>query len=526
MPAGWRGAPVEAPAEQVDTTTTGEPYELAGRRIVFTSWQFIRPGTFHYVDAAGQVLDLEASARPDGATMRRVDMPHGIKLVAQPAERLGPILDRTVPWEAVGVNFWSLFFDEGRFRAWGSCSPTSGDLRFCYFESSDGLTWTRPELGLSEFGGSTRTNLLPIPVGSVFKDPAAPPAERYKWVSLQGIGPAELEQFRARRPDAWEPRAVRDDAGYATAIRGAHSPDGLHWEMLPDPLVVEHSDTQLVAYYDTRTRTYVLYTRHWMIGETSARASSSSWQAVGRRSIGLSESADFRRFPLSRVIVDPPLTAMPTDVLYSNARTSIPGAPDHHLMFPSIWHTADDRMSIAMASSYNGRVWNWLSGSPVLPPNTPGQWDGGYVFGHPDLIELPDGRFALPYTGYRLPHKFPRGEWEFSPGYAVWPHGRIVAVEAPEQGELTTVGFYPPARRLRLNVRTRESGSVRVEVAGLNGRTVQGRGFSNMEPIVGDHPAVRVRWEGRDDLGVPRDQPIILRFRLQSAELFAVDFAD
>lgn len=33
---------------------TGEPYELAGRRMVFTSWYYVRPGGYAWVDAQGR----------------------------------------------------------------------------------------------------------------------------------------------------------------------------------------------------------------------------------------------------------------------------------------------------------------------------------------------------------------------------------------------------------------------------------------------------------------------------------------
>lgn len=524
----WKPPALDTHAVVRDTTTTGEPYDLAGSRIVFTSWQMIRPGIFEYVDAAGRAVDLGGMASPGELRMRQIDMPSGIRLVAKPAERRGPILDRDRPWEKAGVNFWSMFRDGGVYRAWGSCTAVSGSLQACYFESADGINWTRPELGLVEFAGSRQNNLLPIPVGSVFKDPSAPPAERYKWVSLQAINRERFERFRAARPDGWEPRAIREeDAGGVMAILGAVSPDGIGWTILPDPLVVEHSDTQIVPYYDRQTETYALYTRNWMVGQTSSKArepGQSSWQAVGRRSIGRSESADFRRFPVSSVIIDPPLSLQPTDVLYSNARTSVPGAPDHHLLFPSIWHTADDTMTIGMASSYNGRNWNWLTGSPVLGTGEPGTWDAGVVFAHPDLSELKDGRFVLPYTGYPFPHKYPRGQLVFDVGYAAWPNGRLVAVDAPETGQFTTVAFFPPEKRMRINAKTREGGSVLVEIAEITGKPIDGRTFAKCAPIVGDGPALRVRWEGTDMIGANDRQPIIVRIKLTSAELFSIEF--
>jgi len=57
----------------------------------------------------------------------------------------------------------------------------------------------------------------------------------------------------------------------------------------------------------------------------------------------------------------------PYDLLYTNCRTSIPGAPDHHMMFPAVWHAAmDDTTSHQIASSPDGKVWNYFPAGPVF----------------------------------------------------------------------------------------------------------------------------------------------------------------
>lgn len=75
-----------------------------------------------------------------------------------------------------------------------------------------------------------------------------------------------------------------------------------------------------------------------------------------------------------------------------------------------------------------------------------GAFDGGCVFAHPQLTELGDNRWVLPYSAYNVPHKYPRRLWKFAPGYAVWPKGRLVALEAAERGEFATIGLVPPGR--------------------------------------------------------------------------------
>jgi hypothetical protein len=154
-----------------------------------------------------------------------------------------------------------------------------------------------------------------------------------------------------------------------------------------------------------------------------------------------------------------------------------------------------------------------------------GQWDGGCVFAHPDLVELPDGRFVLPYTGYKFPHKYPRGDWRFWPGYAVWPKGRLVALEAANRGEFTTVAFMPPGRKLRINAQTQRAGSVVVEVVSLADRKpLSGHTFADATPIIGDHHWAPVTWNGKDGLGHEDGTAILLRFRMKQARVFGLEF--
>ncbi|HQK95727.1 MAG TPA: hypothetical protein PLD23_19675, partial [Armatimonadota bacterium] len=166
----------------------------------------------------------------------------------------------------------------------------------------------------------------------------------------------------------------------------------------------------------------------------------------------------------------------------------------------------------------------YLPGGPVLTTAAFGEFDGGCVFAHPNLLELPNGDFALPYTGYLFPHKYPRGQWRFSPGYAVWPKGRLVALEALEHGEFATVALRVKGTKLRLNVSTKRGGRVLVEAARGNGEPLPGRDFAHAVPIIGDHQAAPVVWDGQEELGAGAEEAIILRFRLHMAALYAIDF--
>ena len=66
-------------------------------------------------------------------------------------------------------------------------------MGICYAESEDGLHWRKPELGLIEFNGNTRNNLVQRGAhgAGVFFDPTdADPARRYQ---------AALQRLHRRR---------------------------------------------------------------------------------------------------------------------------------------------------------------------------------------------------------------------------------------------------------------------------------------------------------------------------------------
>src|SRR6185295_3510218 len=113
--------------------------------------------------------------------------------------------------------------------------------------------------------------------------------------------------------------------------------------------------------------------------------------------------------------------------------TTIPKAPDHHVLLPSRWVGSQDTTIIDFYTSHDGKMWNKVR-TGVLSPSNIGQWDGGGVW-----IFNP-GQMA--------------GRW----GAAVWPKGRMMALEAVEEGRFTTMAFVAAGKTLRINAVTKRSG--------------------------------------------------------------------
>ncbi len=526
----------------------GEPYALLGNRIVFTNWMYVRPGDVGWVDAEGKSVyaDKERKLGPFDAQWHPQDhLPWGIRIKAQKPEVRQWRIEPEYPWEQGGViSISSVVRDGGIFKVWGGCKAGS-----CYLESKDGLIWKRPKLGLVEFEGSTDNNLIPSgPAGVVFIDPTSRD-ERYKCVYAGGgdMTLEEFEAFKKRHPDKWGPQVLRSIEGepHIIYLRGAVSSDGFHWEELPDPILMEHCDTENIGYYDPRLKKYVAYVRTWNALKRDPNLPSDdlvwdTWFPSSRRSIARAISDDFRLFPRSEMLLDPGPDMAPTDDLYTNCFTWIPGAPDHLLMFPTIWHRHDDTTTISFASSANGGNWHFIPGGRELVETGPFErWDGGCIWASPPLMEFGDGSFVLRLRGDNFPHKYPRGYRAVEEGIAIWPHGRIVALEAPEKGEFATVAVVPPGNKLFINARTKRSGSIRVAVkTGLRrstftmahdwekigGTIIPGREFENSVPIIGDKPRVQVTWKNADNLGIKPGEPVVLLFKLEQAEIFWLEF--
>ena len=108
------------------------------------------------------------------------------------------------PWEGNACAYQSIFKDgdiykmyyRGVHLAWvkSAQSLPKHPWVLCYAESDDGIHWRRPELGIFEFNGSKKNNIILTPEvvkkfkgcpahTAVFKDanPDCPPDEKYKW---------------------------------------------------------------------------------------------------------------------------------------------------------------------------------------------------------------------------------------------------------------------------------------------------------------------------------------------------------
>jgi hypothetical protein len=499
------------------------PFCLPSNVVYFHDWRYVDHGGYYWVDGEDRPMPLWAEGPLPPVHYRYRDMPLGIALEAQPAQRTEPVIH--AQGNDVILFGGSLLHEEGRYRLWVDCWPgeqigsegMGGHNIVRYAESDNGLDWTFPNLGLVEYEGSRDNNVVyghPLTAatgyhgGCVFGDPSAPAEARYKAFYLGTITQRELAEFRRRRPDAVDPMAAQSE--HVCALFGGVSPDGLHWTPLNEPLLVQNSDTHNICAYDANLGQYVAYVRTWV---------------MGRRSIGRTVSDDFRDFSFPEEVFCPDAMQRPYDLWYVNAKTRMPGADDYHLMFPMRWRLTDDHFEAHLASSADNVVWSWVPpGRPVVSPGSPGAWDGGVVAPGYGLVSLPGRRTGMLVQGAPVPHKYPRRPPLGSLGWAWWPEGRLVALKAEEEGSFALWPLIFEGRTVRLNAKTSPAGYVQIEALGADGQALPGRSFADCDGMSGDALDHVVSWRGETDLGHAEGSPVTLRFRLRTAELYAVTF--
>lgn len=117
-----------------------------------------------------------------------IEATRGVKLEMMRPEKYpgNPILERgnNGQFDETSCGFCSVICDEGLWRMWYVANSGNWyESLVGYAESDDGITWRKPELGLYEYKGSLKNNIISAVRGmgglSVICDKEAPPEYRY-----------------------------------------------------------------------------------------------------------------------------------------------------------------------------------------------------------------------------------------------------------------------------------------------------------------------------------------------------------
>lgn len=465
----------------------------------------------------------------------------GLRRVTGPVEQVagGPVLEPAAPWEGIGLIgrncvLWDA--EEARFKCWYPAydpslpdAPVGARRRWAYAESRDGLTWERPNLGLTWHAGSTANNLLRLDgagesaaaLWSVAKDPRDPdPARRYKAIGLDRHPrrPGELTWTGPDGPDEWYRSRGRH---LACGVYVAYSADGLTWRQRDGwagsgALI---TDNTILHGYDPATSRWVLWQRPRIMPK--------------HRVIGVSFSTDFDDWTFPECVLapdadDPPGTQF--DQLSTVAASD--GAFVGLLGASAVMRQDRGVLSVApqLVYSRDARRWTRVDREPFIRPVEPPAWDDGCII--PFNPQVVGDEVFIFYYGKNAGHiwgeptvdsarvtrsafglvKLRRDRWA-----ALAPAGGA-------EGTLTTalIAFARPELRLNADA---SAGSIAVELVDCqSGEAVPGFTFADCDGIAGDDLDHAVSWGGRRDLsaivGTARRQPrvgrgLVIRVRLR-----------
>ena len=421
------------------------------------------------------------------------------------------------PWEpaAHSLHYPCVLKDRDRFRMWYRVDlGQDAEPLSCYAESTDGVHWEKPDLGIVEWKGSKKNNLV-LPVGeikginpTIILDPNGSGGERYKMITRPG-----------------------------RQIWGFVSGDGLHWKPVAGNPLIDNPpvDSHNILLWDDEKKRYVIYLRG------VDRSRSGDFKG-GIRAIRRAESEDFLRWSTPKLVVSAD-DRDPEDLnLYTNAAVKYERAQRAYLMFPMILYTRRHYgkapgpattstvpglsptfaglSDTQLATSRDGIRWNRMRKPFLSPGRDERSWsDRNPIMGVGILQTAPD-ELSMYYSDFlRYPESHLRRATLRTDGF--------VSVEGPYSGwgEFTTPPLVFSGKRLKLNYHTSGGGTILVELQQQDGRPISGLSLEDCAPIFGDKIDAAVHWKERAEVSSLAGRPVRLRIRLRDAHLFAFRFA-
>ncbi len=397
------------------------------------------------------------------------------------------------PWEGKTSAYVTIFKDGGKYRMYYRGSDGDNGLAevTCTAESTDGIHWTRPKLGLFEIAGTKENNVIWMVKGGhafvPFKDanPAAKPGELYKAVA----------------PTSGDAKGA--------ALLPYVSRDGYRWKQLgTDPIITDGKfDSQNVAFWDTERGEYVCYYRDYR---------------NSTREIKRATSKDFIHWTPGEWVT---YNAAPEE-FYTNAITPYFRAPHIYLGFPKRFmikrkvvesHPYPGVSDGVFMSSRDGLVFDkWLEAFHRAGLDQE-NWTDRNNMAAWGILETKPGEISI-YYSQRYRHAT-NGMVRTT----IRTDGFVSVHAGGTTGEMTTKPITFEGKELVINYSTSAIGGVQVGIQNSDGTPIPGFALDDCPVIYGDQIEHVVKWQS-SDLSSLAGKAVRLRFKLLDADLYSIRF--
>jgi hypothetical protein len=454
----------------------------------------------------------------------------GAELKVNPAARRETVLTADKPWENHLISFFlTVREEEGKLRMWYSCRDGYGtagsQANLAYAESTDGITWVKPELGLYDYHGSKANNLLGLHSleGVVFQDPNQPPAERYTYVSTGKPGSSSKLELGA------------------TGLYRYYSADGLHWKRDAEPLLAAGSDTQNVVWWDENLRQYVVIMRGWNI-EPKRR------KVVRLTLPSLKEPAPVK--PLGTGFGNYFHNEIPTILICDEqdpSRTDIYNLSAQPYVLDSRWYVGFPTFlrrsvqtdppgwkgrhmgpaEVQFVGSADSIAWHRYDRAVYAGPGLPAPAKKNMTFMGVGMIVRGDEIWQYG-TEFETVHGDVEARNKKADGSIVRYVQRVdgfVSLDTGNRvGTARTVPVKVTGKQLLLNLNTGALGELRVALIGADGQPLTGFTAGECLPVESNGTGVAVTWTNQADLSALTGREVAIEFRSTRTKLYSFRF--
>ncbi|QEG00717.1 hypothetical protein Mal15_47890 [Stieleria maiorica] len=443
-----------------------------------------------------------------------------VNLVLHRPRDEGQVLSFDEPWEGGFCGYATVIRDGDRLRLYyrglgvagqdGNRSETT-----CYAESTDGVTWTKPDLGLFEVKGTRQNNV-------VLSD-AAPVTHNFSPMLDTRPGVRQEERYKALGGTV--------KSGLVAWV----SADGTRWRRLQDAPVIPSDQVPFPHFFDSQNLAF------WSAAEQQYVCFFRVFQDKIRR-IARSVSDDFVHW-------SPPVVMgyrhrgdqAPIEHLYTNQTHPYFRAPHLYVsiaarFMPRRQVLTDDQ---ARAIDVNPRYFKDTSDA-ILMTARPGRDYYNRTFLSSFVRPGIGARNWVSRTNYPALNVVQTGPTEMSVylnqdyaqptahlrRYSMRLDGFASAQADYHGGELITKPLTFAGSRLAINFATSAAGDIRVEIQDASGQPIPGFTLAESREQIGNEIDRIVTWNSGPDVSPLAGRPVRLRFAMKDADLFAMQFTD
>ena len=389
-----------------------------------------------------------------------------------------------------------------------SVRPNGRETGLCYATSEDGYTWEKPELGLVEFNGSKKNNILmrDFPIvngkkyaynndsGNAFKSLIA---DNGMYCGLIGTG-----VFK-------DDHAVSENQRYKSifklheSICVSFSKDGIHWEEpIPCPEIDATGDNHSNALWVPEMNKYVGIVRVWD-------------KKRFIRKIGWTCSDDFLHWTKPKPVLegDSPnrqIYCMPV-FRYNNV----------YIGLPAVFNNLTDTVHTELAWSPDTIEWHRINpGRPFIPRSSfDADYDWGCVFAGVAPV-LFNNRFFVYYAGGNGPHTGWRDGFLCLADIHPDAIAGYTQKSDKHRSSVTTKPLPCKGRDMHIWTDVDDDGYLQIEILGLDGKVLV-----KSEPVrVCSSYGDTVKWIGTRDLSGFLGEEICVKFTFSNTTIFTFSF--